>query len=215
MKAIDKIRAIQDILQVAPDGHWGPKSKGALDTLIASPLDDEWPMVVKSPLPDASVPNDVVGDKVDARSEGNIATLHPQVRPLARALIQKAAQRGIKAVITSGTRTYAEQNDLYEQGRSKPGKVVTNARGGQSNHNFGIAFDITLFDGASPVWESPKYKTVGQIGKSLGLNWGGDWASIKDEPHFELHPEWAKDLSESAMLSKLRERHSNGVDAFA
>lgn len=155
------------------------------------------------------------GPLVDARSETAIATLHPRVQPLARQLVRDAAAAGITIKVTSGTRTYAEQDSLYEQGRSRTGSVVTNARGGQSNHNFGVAFDVTVFDGVVPIWESPRYKTVGQLGKALGLEWGGDWKTINDEPHFELHPDWAKGQSEGALLAGLRERHDSRRDAFA
>lgn len=146
----------------------------------------------------------VEGDKVDARSEVAIATLKPAVRPLARELVRQAAGHGIEVKVTSGLRTYAEQDALYAQGRSRPGKIVTNARGGYSNHNFGLAFDLTIFAGGAPVWESPKYKTLGSIGKSLGLQWGGDFASIKDEPHFEYNPK-------RYTLAQLRERKASGA----
>lgn len=148
----------------------------------------------------------------DSRSERNILTLHEDVRALARELLREAASRGITAVVTSGTRTYEEQNALYEQGRSAPGNRVTNARGGYSNHNFGIAFDVTIFGAnGQPIWESPRYAELGTIGKSLGLSWGGDWENFRDEPHFELRPSWAKSLSESDMLARLRKEHEGSA----
>lgn len=158
----------------------------------------------------ADIPMPVVAtnEKVDPRSEIAIATLHQKVMPLTRQLIQLASQQNITIKITSGTRTYAEQDALFAKGG------VTKARGGQSNHNFGLAFDVTIFDGSQPVWESPKYKIVGKLGESVGLSWGGRWTSIVDEPHFELRPPWAAQMSESQMLSELRRRHDNGIDAF-
>lgn len=149
-------------------------------------------------------------DKVDPRSEGNIATLHMKVQGLARRLVHLAAGAGITIKITSGTRTYAEQDALFNKHDG-----TTRARGGQSNHNFGLAFDVTIFDGASPVYESPQYKRIGSLGKSLGLSWGGDWQSIEDEPHFELHPSWAANMDETQMLAELRRRHDASIDAFA
>jgi peptidoglycan L-alanyl-D-glutamate endopeptidase CwlK len=151
---------------------------------------------------------------VDARSEKNIQTLHPHVRPKARALIANAAKEGIKIIVTSGTRSYEEQNTLFAQGRTAGGLKVTNARGGESNHNFGIAFDVTVFDGKEPKWDGPEYARVGDIGKSLGLEWGGDWSTIKDEPHFQLRPDWANGMSERVMLAELRSRVDRGIDAF-
>ena len=151
----------------------------------------------------------------DARSEQNIGTLLPPVQPLARALIESAARISTAIKIISGTRTYEEQDALYEQGRSKPGPIVTNARGGYSNHNFGVAFDIGVFEGGRYLDESPAYKAVGALGKQLGLEWGGDWKSIQDEPHFELRPAWARDMSEGAMLAELRNRRAANREVFA
>ena len=105
---------------------------------------------------------------MDDRSERSIATLLPKIQPYARALVTKAAANGITIKVISGLRTYEEQNDLDAQGRTKPGKIVTNARGGYSNHNFGIAFDIGVFEGGSYLDESPKYKAVGVLGADFG-----------------------------------------------
>lgn len=194
---MSKIQDIQTILGVTADGKWGPKSQAALDFIKQG--DYNTPPVLS---PDSGLP-------VDTRSEGNIATLHAKVQPLARQLVRDAAEHGIVIKVTSGTRTYAEQDKLFAQGG------VTKARGGQSNHNFGLAFDVTEFDGANPVWDGPNYRTVGKLGKALGLSWGGDWTSIMDEPHFELRPQWASALSESQMLTELRHRHDSNTDAFA
>jgi peptidoglycan L-alanyl-D-glutamate endopeptidase CwlK len=114
----------------------------------------------------------------DDRSEETIATLLPEVRPYARALINKAAATGITIKAISGLRTYAEQDELYAKGRTKPGPKVTNASGGHSNHNFGIAFDIGVFEENKWLPESPKYKAVGALGVDLGLEWGGNWTTI-------------------------------------
>lgn len=154
-------------------------------------------------------------EQVSARSEKVIATLLPQIQPLARKLIGKAAAAEITIEIISGLRTYAEQDELFAQGRTKPGKIVTKAQGGHSNHNFGIAFDIGVFENGRYIEESRKYAGVGAIGKTLGLSWGGDWKSIQDEPHFELRPDWAADMSEGDMLAQLRDRHDSGEGVFA
>lgn len=150
-----------------------------------------------------------MSEQVDPRSEKNIATLHPKVQPLARQLVLDAAKAGIEIRITSAHRTYEEQNALFEK-RPK----VTNARGGFSNHNFGLAIDVTIFKNGQPVWESPNYKTLGKIGKALGFEWGGDWTSIVDEPHFQLRPDWAKGMKESQMLAEFRRRNEKGTDIF-
>jgi peptidoglycan L-alanyl-D-glutamate endopeptidase CwlK len=196
------IRAIQKEVGVTADGKAGPKTWEAIYNRIVPKM----PPATAPPIPD---------EKVDSRSEKVIATLLPEVKPYARALVVKAAAAGITIKAISGLRTYAEQNALYEQGRSKPGRKVTNARGGYSNHNFGIAFDIGVFEGSKYIPESPKYKAVGAIGIDLGLEWGGNWKSIKDEPHFQLPPKWAADMTESKMLAELRARKESGKPFYA
>lgn len=202
------IRAVQGKVNVDSDGVAGPETwRRIYQTIFGKNWGDPEEVALPPPTLD--------GSTVDARSETAIATLLPQVKPYARALLNAAAKRGITLIVTSALRTYEQQNDLYAQGRTKPGKIVTNAPAGYSNHNFGLAFDVTIFEKGEPVWESPIYQTVGAIGKNLGLMWGGDWASIDDEPHFELYPPWAHGESESSLLAQLRQRHDAGDPIFA
>ena len=122
---------------------------------------------------------------------------------------------GITIKVIGGTRSYEQQDALYARGRTAPGAIVTKARGGYSNHNFGIAFDIGVFSGGRYLPESPQYKAVGALGMELGLEWGGNWTSLVDQPHFQLRPAWAADMSEREMLAELRERVSDGTPAYA
>ena len=202
MKIDEMVAAVQKKLGVQADGKAGPETWGAIYAEVVKPT-------VAGKPPEQAI------DTVDARSEAVIATLLPQVQPLARALVQKAALSGIRIKIISGLRTYAEQDELYAQGRTKPGAKVTNARAGYSNHNFGIAFDVGVFEGQKYLPDSVKYKAVGALGTDLGLEWGGNWKSIVDQPHFELRPSWAADLSEKDMLASLRERAAAGDPVFA
>lgn len=114
--------------------------------------------------------------------------LHPLLKDKAEKLIELAKSEGIDITITQGLRTTAEQNKLYAQGRTAPGKKVTNAKGGYSYHNFGLAFDIAVVDDDGEInWNVDKrWLKVGQLGKSLGLEWGGDFKSFKDYPHFQM-----------------------------
>lgn len=123
----------------------------------------------------------------------DINLLHPKLRILARKLLEKAEQEGIHLIITSTLRTPKEQDELYAQGRQgekKNWKVVTNVPYPWSMHNWGLAFDVCVvknIDGQMKAdWNSKEYKRVGEIGKSLGLNWGGDWKEFVDLGHFEL-----------------------------
>jgi len=202
MKLEEMIAAVQKELGVEVDGRAGPETWGAIYAHIVKPTV-------------AGVPPGQAIEAVDARSEKNIATLLPEVQPMARALVQKAAFNGIRIKVLSGLRTYAEQDELYAKGRTTPGPKVTNARGGYSNHNFGIAFDIGVFEGQKYLAESVKYKAVGVLGTDLGLDWGGNWTSIVDQPHFQLRPAWSVDLAEKEMLAELRGRLAAGTSVFA
>lgn len=196
MRITEMILAIQRELGIDVDGKAGPQTWGAIyERIVNKKVDVQKPLLTIDP--------------VDSRSEKVIATLLLEVQPIARALVQKASEVGITIKIISGLRTYEEQNALYAQGRTAPGNIVTNARGGQSNHNFGIAFDIGVFEGNKYLQESPKYKAVGALGTDLGLEWGGNWKTIIDQPHFQLRPMWATDLTEKQMLAELRLRHDN------
>ena len=147
---------------------------------------------------------------LDERSEKNISTLHPKVQEIARKFMVVAiptmAAKSVVIKIISGTRTYAEQDALYARGRTAPGPRVTNARGGYSNHNFGIAWDIGLFRGGKYLEDSPLYRECGEIGRSLGLEWGGDWKSFPDEPHFQMKT--------GLTLGQMRIRIAAGADIF-
>lgn len=122
------------------------------------------------------------------RAEKKLVGVHPLVATKARQLIERAYKGGINIIITQGLRTIEEQNELYAQGRTKTGKIVTNARGGYSYHNFGLAFDFAILNADGSVnWNvDEKWKRVGALGKSLGLEWGGDWRDFPDYPHFQL-----------------------------
>jgi peptidoglycan L-alanyl-D-glutamate endopeptidase CwlK len=202
VKINEMISAVQTALGIEADGKAGPETWGAIYNKIVSVPDSN-----SQPLTDI--------DTVDARSEKVIASLLPEVQSYARALVHKAADAGVTIKIISGLRTYQEQDALYAQGRTTPGDKVTNAKGGQSNHNFGIAFDIGVFEGNKYLSDSPKYKTVGILGVDLGLEWGGNWKTITDQPHFQLRPNWAKELTEKNMLAELRSRKASGENYFA
>ncbi|HET7832248.1 MAG TPA: M15 family metallopeptidase [Gallionella sp.] len=202
MKIEEMISAVQTALGVTVDGRAGPETWSAIYDRIGKPSG-------------TTQPEPLAVDAVDARSEKTIATLLPEVQPLARALVQKAALNGIRIKIISGLRTYAEQDALYAQGRTSHGSIVTNAKGGYSNHNFGIAFDVGIFEGASYLGDSPKYKAVGVLGMELGLEWGGNWKNMVDEPHFQLRPAWALEMNEKQMLAELRSRVTGGTPVYA
>ena len=197
------IREVQQALGIVVDGRAGPQTWEAIHRRVVTPAG--------SPAVALTEP----GDHASRRSETVIATLLPVVRPYARALYHAAASQGITIEVISGLRTWAEQDALYARGRTAPGAKVTNARGGWSNHNFGTAFDIGVFRGRQYLPNSAMYKAVGALGVELGLEWGGDWRTLVDQPHFQLRPVWADGLSEREMLAELRRRIADGIDFYA
>lgn len=134
---------------------------------------------------------------MDKISIERIELLHPALRQDAKEVLEWAWNRGIKLRYTQTLRTFKEQDALYAQGRTKPGSKVTNAKGGQSYHNYGLALDICLIseDSKSLVWDL-KYDGIDEDKKAdwiqvveefkkRGWQWGGDWKSFKDYPHVE------------------------------
>lgn len=141
---------------------------------------------------------------MDALTLKRIELLHPKLRAEATTIYSEicAALTGrAMCRYTFTLRSLAEQNALYAQGRTKPGSIVTNAKGGQSWHNWGMAVDIALvldtnkdgkFDTAS--WDDKgdydadkhsDWMEIVAIFKKHGWVWGGDFKSIVDKPHFQ------------------------------
>lgn len=129
---------------------------------------------------------------LDERTEKNLATVLPSLQRAIRAwMVQRvlpwAAKRGVAVRVICGTRSYAEQDALYAQGRTKPGKKVTNARGGYSNHNFGTAVDLGIFEGGKYLEADAPYRELArECGLPDGCLWGGNWQSMPDAPHYQL-----------------------------
>jgi hypothetical protein len=141
----------------------------------------------------------------DSVSERNIEKLHPKVRDKAREFINKVEKDlGIKLRATSTLRTYAEQDKLYAQGRTTKGGIVTNAKGGQSNHNFGTALDVVPIVNGQADWKTTAdtWNKIAVIGKGLGFQWGGDWKGLVDKPHFEMQF--------GNTLAQLRQKYESG-----
>jgi len=115
-----------------------------------------------------------------------IDLLKPKVKKLAEQLLIECKKRGIDLTITQTLRTIEEQNKLYAIGKTKPGKIVTNSRGGYSFHNYGVAFDFCPVRSGRAIWNDiALFDAIGRLGVKLGLEWGGNWSKFKDRPHFQ------------------------------
>lgn len=154
---------------------------------------------------------------LDERSAKNIATLHSKVQQLFKNWIAEcqilAKAHGYEYKAISGNRTWDEQARLYAQGRTTPGKVVTNAKPGYSNHNYGIAVDMGVFksgkylDENSPAEAERFHAKAAQVAEKYDIEWGGNWKTFKDYPHFEYKT--------GKTLSQLRQLVTEGKDILS
>jgi peptidoglycan L-alanyl-D-glutamate endopeptidase CwlK len=119
--------------------------------------------------------------------------LHPYVKYLYEQFLDKCKAEKLNPTLTSTLRTLQEQADIYAQGRTKPGKIISYAKAGNSYHNYGLAFDVSFPNYAD-------YAKAAVIGKALGLRWGGDFKEFADLPHFE----WSGSLKIADLLKGKR-----------
>ncbi|WP_193214949.1 M15 family metallopeptidase [Luteolibacter marinus] len=181
------IKDIQRHVGAEVDGIFGPATAAA----VLRELRGE----------DAKAPHPLMNgaDDLDTRTLGILATMDPKAVPMfgrfMRLAKATAATLGCDYVLIGGNRTWKEQDALYAQGRTKPGAKVTNAKGGQSNHNFGIAADAGVFlagaylDGGNKSQQqlaAKVHRACSEHAATCGLEWGGSWKSLTDLPHYEV-----------------------------
>jgi peptidoglycan L-alanyl-D-glutamate endopeptidase CwlK len=117
-------------------------------------------------------------------------TLAPQFRDRFKAwhvAAQEAA--GCDLLVTCTYRSPEEQDALYAIGRTKPGRKVTNAKAGQSAHNYGLALDFVPMENGKPVWDEGHnaWRKAGNLAPSFGLEWAGTWPTFREYPHVQVH----------------------------
>lgn len=118
---------------------------------------------------------------VNSRS---LSDLNPKVAALASEFINRCKNEGIDVIITSTYRDAESQNKLYAQGRTAPGKKVTNAKAGQSFHNWRVAFDFVPVVNGKAAWNDiALFTKCGEIAEKLGLEWAGRWVKFKELAH--------------------------------
>lgn len=114
--------------------------------------------------------------------------LLPIVKAKCETFLAAALKAGIDVIIDSTYRDMEEQAFLYSEGRTAPGSVRTNAKPGESYHNFRCAFDFVGLRYGKPVWTAndPIWEQLGEIGESVGLEWAGRWTgSLREECHLQ------------------------------
>jgi RHS repeat-associated protein len=153
------------------------------------------------------------------RTPGNLAvldSLDPYVANLAAGHLSQMSGEGLEFRLTEGFRSYARQNHIHLQGRGgAPGRWVTKSRGGQSLHNFGLAYDIAIFDRGKYIedGDDERYRRAGELGERVTdgigaaplLEWGGRW-NPSDASHLQFDG--------GLPLSVLRERYESGKPKF-
>jgi peptidoglycan L-alanyl-D-glutamate endopeptidase CwlK len=124
---------------------------------------------------------------MDSVSEGRLAEVCPALSSKIHLLADILTSAGTALRITQGLRTWAEQDALYQQGRTMPGAIVTNAPPGYSWHQFGLAADVVPMD-PLPDWNvtHPVWAKIISSGEAVGLYSGDEFHTFKDEPHFQL-----------------------------
>lgn len=127
---------------------------------------------------------------MEPHNQEKINELHPKLSPIAQTAWQEcedAMPENTKLWIDQALRTFDESDALYAQGRTAPGSIVTNAKAGQSYHNYGLAFDFHMITNGKDDWQvGALWMKVVEIMKSHGFTWGGSFKTILDQPHFEL-----------------------------
>ena len=116
--------------------------------------------------------------------------LSPAVQARARAFLGACAAQGLDVLVTCTLRDYEAQAALFAQGRTAPGPIVTNARPGESWHQFGCALDVVPLRNGKPVWgtkgaDGTLWALIGDIGQEHGLEWAGRWSHFREMPHFQ------------------------------
>ena len=114
--------------------------------------------------------------------------LIPAAKERVEKFLSLCKENGIDLLVTSTYRDAESQQALYNQGRTTEGKIVTNAKPGDSWHNWRCAVDVVPLVNGKAVWDTsnPVWAKVGELGKEAGLEWAGEWKSFKELAHFQF-----------------------------
>ena len=124
---------------------------------------------------------------LDPKDIAKVKLLYPRIQENAYKFLLDVRNAGFNGGIFMSYRTFAEQDALYAQGRTKPGQIVTNAKGGWSYHNYGIAFDFVFKTAQGNwTWNSTQWEAVAKLGIKNGWEWGGSWMTFPDRPHMQM-----------------------------
>lgn len=152
--------------------------------------------------------------------------LNPLAKQAAEYLLEACKDAGLNIKVTETLRTTERQQELYAQGRTKPGRIVTQVDGVKSKsiHQFGNAFDVCQ-NIRGKEYEEAVIKKVGALGVQIGLEWGGSWKGFVDSPHFQLNkgvtpkpikkkPKYEVTKTKLKLMGKIKEVDTIVVDDF-
>lgn len=116
-----------------------------------------------------------------------LSELQPPVRVRAEKALAECKAAGLDVLVTCTGRTHEEQARLYAQGRTAPGPRVTNAKPGQSFHEYGVALDLYPLVNGKPDFKgtAPEWELIAAIFKKHGFEWAFEWRTFKEKPHFQ------------------------------
>ena len=192
-------------IEVNVDGDFGENTEKAVINFQLNNFDENghnlnpdgqvgkltWRSLIETELGD-NAPSTAPEDHITVK---RIQTIHPTLADELAEIYLEIRERGVNVRFSQVYRTFEEQDKLFAKGRTAPGRKVTNARGGQSYHNYGMAVDIVLLTpGGGVSWDRTLDQDLDNVSdwdeivfvfKHYGWKWGGDWTSFKDYPHFE------------------------------
>lgn len=186
----DNVKAVQRLLNAFgynagyPDGWFGQMTTDALKRFQSA--NGLFPEGILNPRTRQKLFNPNQTDHFESRpGSSSINSLNPYVAERARRFLALTAANGLDVRILYAFRSWDEQDRLYAQGRTTPGDVITNARGGESYHNWGLAFDAAPFENGRMSDDLDKFRRMGRLGVQAGLEWGGNFIDLVDYPHFQ------------------------------
>ena len=187
---LENVKAVQKLLNSKgyhsgyPDGWFGLTTTQATQKFQND--NGLYPSGIIDPRTRQRLFNPYPRDNFEYRPSSNdLSSLNPHVALLARKFLELTRANHLDVRIYTAFRSWAEQDHLFAQGRWAPGNVVTNARGGDSYHNWGLAFDAAPYENGVISNDSAKFIRMGHLGEKVGLQWGGSFKSIVDYPHFQ------------------------------
>ncbi len=186
----DNIRAVQRLLNSRgynvgyPDGWYGPSTTNAVKRFQTD--NGLYPEGVVNPRTRRKLFNPHPRDDYDTRpTSSSLNSLNPIVAQQARNFLALTRANGLDVRVIAAFRSWDDSDRDYAQGRTTPGPIISNARGGESYHNWGLAFDAAPFENGTISNNIDLYKQMGRLGVQAGLEWGGNFKDLVDYPHFQ------------------------------